>query len=53
MLSKDLMLQKEIAMKDQQAKYIEKLSAQMNEWGVQIDRLRDKAEASTAEAKLE
>ncbi|MEE4252720.1 MAG: hypothetical protein V2I50_01610 [Desulfuromusa sp.] len=40
-------------MKDQRTKYIEKLSAQMVEWDVQIESLRDQAENATAEAKFE
>jgi hypothetical protein len=40
-------------MKDKRTQYIEKLSAQMVEWDVQIERLRDKAENATAEAKSE
>lgn len=40
-------------MKDQRTKYVEKLSAQMVEWDVQIDNLKDKAENATNEAKAE
>lgn len=43
----------EIAMKDKRTKFVEKLSAQMDEWDVQIDHLRDKAENATNEAKAE
>ena len=43
----------EIAMKDQRTKYVEKLSAQMVEWDVKIDHLRDKAENATNGAKAE
>ncbi len=32
--------------------YIDKLSAQLKGWGVQIDRLKDKAEKGTAEIKV-
>jgi len=39
-------------MKDQRTKYIEKLSAHMVEWDVQIDRLKNQAENATAEAKF-
>ncbi len=38
---------------DKRTEFVEKLSAQMVEWDTQIDHLRDKAEASTAEAKFE
>ena len=37
----------------QETKFVEKLSAQMVEWDVQIDQLRDKAENATNEAKAE
>ena len=40
-------------MKDQRTKYVEKLSAQMVEWDVQIDKLKDQAENATAEARSE
>ena len=40
-------------MKNKRTKYVEKLSAQMVEWDMQIDRLRDKVENATAEAKCE
>ena len=40
-------------MKDQRTRYVEKLSAQMVEWDVQIDRLKDKAENATAEERAE
>lgn len=42
---------KDIAMKGQRTKYIEKLSAHMVEWDVQIERLKDQAGNATAEAK--
>lgn len=32
--------------------YINKLSAQLKEWGVQVDRLKDKAVKGTAEIKI-
>ena len=38
---------------DEKAGYIEKLSAQIVEWDVQIDRLRDQAENVTPDAKFE
>ena len=38
---------------DEQTKYVEKLSAQMVEWDVQIERLKEKAETATAEEKFE
>ena len=38
---------------DKRAEYIEKLSSQMVEWDAQIDRLRDKAESATPEARFE
>jgi hypothetical protein len=40
-------------MKDQRSKFVEKLSAQIVEWDVQMEQLRDKAEASSAEARME
>lgn len=40
-------------MKDNRTKYVEKLSAQMVEWDVQIENLKDKAENATTEAKSE
>jgi len=40
-------------MKDKRTKFVEKLSAEMVEWDVQIDQLRDKAENATNEAKAE
>ena len=40
-------------MKDKRTEYVEKLSAQMVEWDTQIERLRDKAEGATSEAKFE
>jgi len=38
---------------ENQTEYIEKLSAQMVEWDVKIDQLKDKAESATPEAKDE
>lgn len=38
---------------NKQTEYVEKLSAQIVEWDVQIDRLKDKAENATPEAKFE
>jgi len=38
---------------DKQTEYAEKLSAQIVEWDVQIDRLKDKAEDATPEARFE
>jgi len=38
---------------DKRAEYVEKLSSQMVEWDAQIDRLRDKAESTTPEARFE
>lgn len=38
---------------DTRTEYIEKLSAQMVEWDLQIDRLKDKAESATPEAKYD
>jgi hypothetical protein len=40
-------------MKDERTEYIETLSAQMVEWDAQIDRLRDKAESATPEARFD
>lgn len=40
-------------MKDQRTKYVEKLSAQMVEWDVQIERLKEKAESATDEERSE
>lgn len=40
-------------MMDQRTKYVEKLSAQMVEWDVQIDRLKEKAESVTDEERSE
>ena len=37
---------------DKQTEFVEKLSAQIVEWDVQIDRLKDQSEYATAEAKL-
>lgn len=36
---------------DKRTEYVEKLSAQMVEWDVQIDQLKDKAESATPELK--
>ena len=36
---------------DKRTEYVETLSAQMVEWDNQIDRLKDKAESATPEAK--
>jgi hypothetical protein len=36
---------------DKRAEYVERLSAQVVEWDVQIDLLKDKAESATPEAK--
>ncbi|AMV73770.1 hypothetical protein JCM30471_21890 [Desulfuromonas carbonis] len=38
---------------DKRTEFVEKLSAQMVEWDVQIEQLRDKAEASSAEEKFD
>ena len=38
---------------DKRTEYVEKLSAQMVEWDVQIDLLKDKAESAAPEAKFE
>jgi hypothetical protein len=38
---------------DKRTEYVEKLSAQIVEWDVQIERLKDEAENATAEEKLE
>lgn len=38
---------------DEQTKYVEKLSAQMVEWDVQIEMLKEKAESASAEEKFE
>lgn len=38
---------------DKRTEYVEKLSAQIVEWDVHIDRLKDQAEGATAEAKHE
>jgi hypothetical protein len=37
---------------DKRTKYVEKLSAQIVEWDVQINNLKDQAEIATAEAKF-
>jgi hypothetical protein len=36
---------------DKRTEYVEKLSAQMVEWDVQIDQLKDKAESAAPESK--
>ena len=38
---------------DKRTEYVEKLSAQMVEWDVQIDLLKDKTESATPENKYE
>ena len=38
---------------DKRTEYVEKLSAQMVEWDVKIDLLKEKAESSTPEVKFE
>lgn len=38
---------------DKRREYVEKLSAQMVEWEVQIDLLKEKAESATPEAKYD
>jgi hypothetical protein len=38
---------------DTRDEYVEKLSAQMVEWDVQIDLLKDKAQSATPEARFE
>lgn len=38
---------------DKRTEYVERLSAQIVEWDVQIDRLKDKAVSATPEAKSE
>jgi hypothetical protein len=43
----------EVAKMDKRTEYVEKLSAQMVEWDTQIDLLKDKAESSTPETKLD
>lgn len=40
-------------MKDKRTLYVEKLSAQMVEWDVEIERLKDQADNATAEEKAE
>ena len=37
---------------DKRTEYIEKLSAQIVEWDVQIDMLKEKAESATSEARF-
>jgi len=38
---------------DKRTEYVERLSAQMVEWDVQIDRLKDKAKSAATEAQSE
>ena len=38
---------------DKRTEYVEKLSAQMVEWDVQIDHIKDKAESAAPEAKFD
>ena len=38
---------------DKQTEYVEKLSAQMVEWDIQIDLLKDKSENATSPEKFE
>jgi len=38
---------------DKRTEYVEKLSAQMVEWDVQLDLLKEKAESATPEEKFE
>ncbi len=38
---------------NKRTEFVEKLSAQIVEWNVQIDRLKDEAESASAEAKFE
>jgi hypothetical protein len=38
---------------DKRTEYVERLSAQIVEWDVQIDHLKDKAENATPEAKFD
>jgi hypothetical protein len=40
-------------MKSKQTEYVEKLSAQMVEWDVQIERFKEKAQKATTEEKSE
>lgn len=40
------------AIMDKRTEYVEKLSAQMVEWEVQIERLKEKAESAPAEEKF-
>jgi len=37
---------------DERTEYVERLSAQMVEWDVQIDNLKEKAESATSEEKF-
>jgi hypothetical protein len=43
----------EIVIMDERAEYVEKLSAQIVEWDMQIERLRDRAASGTPETKIE
>jgi hypothetical protein len=43
----------EVTIMDKQTEYVEKLSAQMVEWDVRIERLKDQAESATPEEKFE
>lgn len=38
---------------DERTEYVEKLSAQMVEWDNQIEQLKDRAESSTPESKID
>lgn len=38
---------------DKRTEFVEKLSARMVEWDVQIDRLKDQAQSATADTKFE
>jgi hypothetical protein len=40
-------------MRNQRTEYVEKLSAQIVEWDVQIERLKDQAENASAEARFD
>lgn len=40
-------------MKDKRTVYVEKLSAQIVDWDVQIERLKDKAQSGTVEVRAE
>jgi hypothetical protein len=43
----------EVAIMENRTEYVERISAQMVEWDVQIDLLKDKAESASSEAKSE